>query len=794
MPRAATTSPTVYDDQARYADAEAFYKRALGIREMKLGPEDAMVAASLNNLATLYLYALARYADAEPLLKRALAIREKIEGPQGPKFATSLVNLASLHQARGQFAEAEPLYKRALAIREAALGPEHPLVAISLTKLAVFNRVMGRYGEAEPLLLRVLANYEKTPGHDQSIALTNSSLADLRSAQGRFGDAKDLYERALAISEKTLSPDHPAVGLALNNLAMLYRVQGRYGEAETMLKRALAITEKVLGGDHPEVGTRLNNLASVLASQGRYADAEPLQQRALAITEKALGPDHPDAGTTLSGMAELYRAQGRYAEADPVNRRALAIAEKALGPDHPDVGIRVSNLAELYRAQDRLAEAEPLYRRALAIGEKALGAEHPTVALIKGNLGAFLKSEGRIEEAAPLLTQALEASEKALGSEHPQVVRGTIQLAELYGLQGRMVDAGRLFARAGAAGSVDMKKFPVYFGTNRKRDQNGKRIAFSNQRNLGELALGSITVIVPPASADANTGSRTAGNAARISDVRQLSIQPTELLAADALVRTARGRLLGARNYIGQVLVFVHGYNVSFDNAVRRAGQLAYDLDFDGPVFVFSWPSREGLLSYMTDRESSQLSGESLREFLETVVGATNASRIHIIAHSMGNIVLNEAMHSMDGDALKKLNLGEMVLASPDLDPDLFIRNYRRLQSRGAISTIYAATSDRALSFSSWLRDGPQLGYIPSGGPTRLVPGADMIDITSVNSDVFNLNHDLYANSPAIIGDLKRLLKEGTHPPEVRTDGMEKVPAPVAGGTYWRYRQLGAKP
>jgi len=59
------------------------------------------------------------------------------------------------------------------------------------------------------------------------------------------------------------------------------------------------------------------------------------------------------------------------------------------------------------------------------------------------------------------------------------------------------------------------------------------------------------------------------------------------LLNTDRLVRAARERLFGARAYLGQALVFVHGYNTSFDNAIRRAGQLAYDLGFDGPVFAF---------------------------------------------------------------------------------------------------------------------------------------------------------------------------------------------------------------
>jgi esterase/lipase superfamily enzyme len=49
----------------------------------------------------------------------------------------------------------------------------------------------------------------------------------------------------------------------------------------------------------------------------------------------------------------------------------------------------------------------------------------------------------------------------------------------------------------------------------------------------------------------------------------------------------------------------VHGFNVSFENALRRTAQIAYDLDFDGAPFLFSWPSRDSLLSYASDWQSA---------------------------------------------------------------------------------------------------------------------------------------------------------------------------------------------
>ena len=50
----------VYNNQGRYDEAEPLLKRALGILEKALGPEDPDFAGSLNNLAMVY-YAQGRY-------------------------------------------------------------------------------------------------------------------------------------------------------------------------------------------------------------------------------------------------------------------------------------------------------------------------------------------------------------------------------------------------------------------------------------------------------------------------------------------------------------------------------------------------------------------------------------------------------------------------------------------------------------------------------------------------------------------------------------------------------------
>ena len=435
---------------AKFAEAEPLMRRELAIWEKGLGPEDPVVAMSLNNLAELYR-AQGQYAKAEPFCRRALAIQEKALGPEDPGVALGLNNLAALYWAQGQYAKAEALYQRALGIWEKALGLEHLEVALTLNNLALLYSAQGQYAKAEPLYARALAIWEKGLGPNHpDVASSLNNLAELYRAQGQYGKAEPLYRRALAIWEKALGPEHPNVAMSLNNLAELYRAQGQYGKAEPFCGRALAIREKALGPNHPDVAASLNNLALLYSAQGQYAKAEPLYQRALAIKEKALGPEHPDAAVSLNNLAALYHTQDQCAKAEPLYQRALAIQEKALGPEHSDVASSLNNLALLHSAQGQYAKAEPRYQRALAIKEKALGPEHPDVANSLINLAALYHAQGQYAKAEPLYQRALAIKEKALGPEHPDVATCLKNYALLLRTVGRLEEAALLEDRAKA--------------------------------------------------------------------------------------------------------------------------------------------------------------------------------------------------------------------------------------------------------------------------------------------------------------------------------------------------------
>ena len=128
---------------------------------------------------------------------------------------------------------------------------------------------------------------------------------------------------------------------------------------------------------------------------------------------------------------------------------------------------------------------------------------------------------------------------------------------------------------------------------------------------------------------------------------KHFTVKEIKALTKEELLAQVKARLGASKLFKDQAIVFVHGYNTSFDNALYRTAQIAYDLDFDGATFLYSWPSGGAVASYTYDRESAQASEPYLREFLEMVVKQTGAKQVSIIAHSMGNQPLMDVLRDM---------------------------------------------------------------------------------------------------------------------------------------------------
>jgi esterase/lipase superfamily enzyme len=204
------------------------------------------------------------------------------------------------------------------------------------------------------------------------------------------------------------------------------------------------------------------------------------------------------------------------------------------------------------------------------------------------------------------------------------------------------------------------------------------------------------------------------------------------------------------------MFVFVHGYNVTFDNAARRTAQMAHDLGFEGAPVFFSWPSQGEFSDYTVDENTVAWTVPHLKEFLLEVVRQSDASRIHLIAHSMGNRAMTAAIRGLRQEFPHHPKFfQEIVLAAPDIDAEEF-----RNQIAPAIVpaaervTLYASSNDHALMASRLIHGFSRAGE--SGENLIIVPGMDTIDVSRVDQSL--LGHSYYGGSGPVLQDMKAIL------------------------------------
>jgi esterase/lipase superfamily enzyme len=213
----------------------------------------------------------------------------------------------------------------------------------------------------------------------------------------------------------------------------------------------------------------------------------------------------------------------------------------------------------------------------------------------------------------------------------------------------------------------------------------------------------------------------------------------------------------GKRN----ALVFIHGYNVSFEGAARTAAQLGCELKIPMTAF-YSWPSKGRLLGYPADEDSIQDSEEHIANFLTEFVKVAQADRVHVIAHSMGNRGLLRSIDKIattfQGQA-KPFN--QIILAAPDVASTLFKSKAKAYQNIAERTTLYVSRKDKALSLSSWIHKNSRTGFSPQ---VTIVPPIDTIDVS--NTDLSLLGHGYCMEDKDVLRDMHSLVTRNESPEE----------------------------
>jgi esterase/lipase superfamily enzyme len=323
--------------------------------------------------------------------------------------------------------------------------------------------------------------------------------------------------------------------------------------------------------------------------------------------------------------------------------------------------------------------------------------------------------------------------------------------------------------------------YPVWFGTNRKPAVGGT--GFASQRH-DRITRGRVDVHVPEVHRFGETGSSFWEKLKR-RDLRDdhLRVRQILKLERDAFFAELRQKLGDARHDCEpeHALFFLHGYNVTFEGAAIRAAQIGVDLKSPATAF-FSWPSRGNVAAYPADEASIEASERAITDFLVEFSANCGAEKIHVIAHSMGNRGLLRALQRIAANAETrgKVRFGQVFLAAPDVDRDLFLDLARLYADHAERTTLYASDADLPVHLSSKIHAAPRAGYYL---PYTVAPGVDTVAVPDFDLDL--LGHSYFAQAEALLGDIFDLMRHNQAPAQRR-----RIAAALDGDmAFWKLRR-----
>lgn len=309
-------------------------------------------------------------------------------------------------------------------------------------------------------------------------------------------------------------------------------------------------------------------------------------------------------------------------------------------------------------------------------------------------------------------------------------------------LSGCKTSAG-FVAQAGASGLADEPVLHVI--TTRRLSGNGTRAPFYDSARAPGLAYALARLTPPDTSLLSNVTSLV---------TRDFAVERIEPIndknAAQGFAEALRGR---------DTLLFVHGYNQTFEAAAYDAAQLSAGIGFQGNSALFAWPSKGGLLDYGYDRESALLARDPLADALAALLQDPFGAKVNIVAHSMGTLVTLEALRSYrdryQDSGLERL--GALVFAAPDIDIDVFKAGLAKLGRFRDKMVVITATNDRALDLSRRLAGGERAGALPASALEGL--GVKVIDATEFASGF--IRHDVFVANADVRAVIKRAVARG---------------------------------
>ncbi len=297
----------------------------------------------------------------------------------------------------------------------------------------------------------------------------------------------------------------------------------------------------------------------------------------------------------------------------------------------------------------------------------------------------------------------------------------------------------------------------IYFATNRKPNKQSKPTNFGrgfSRTDLGDVRFGEATVI--NGSLNENSIKVLPDNAEK---------------GSIAVFKDLQKRMKTDKV---DSLLFIHGFNVSFEDAIVSAAKMAEQyagFKYKPNVFVFSWPSDGKVTRYFNDRHDAEATGYAFARGLMKLSGFLKSCskknacnhKVHLMAHSMGNYVLRHALQQAnkmaDGISLSRV-FDEVILTAADEDNDAFELDHKlaRLPDLAQRVTVYFNNGDLALKTSDYTKGNPdRLGHDGPRKPHDIPGKVVLVDASPVVGGISE--HSYHQKEPDVMQDIVDVLR-----------------------------------
>ncbi len=489
---------------------------------------------------------------------------------------------------------------------------------------------------------------------------------------------------------------------------------------------AIALFLVLAPGPTQAADTSPSPLLAQLAQAYAQGDSDRLSLLSEQVVEQtpedlALSP--PEYATLALHLADALHDEGKLRKAIILYQRCIAVLEKNEGKDAAALLQPLDALAKVEAEVGDNTKAIAIQERALAIAQLRRGVSDPGLsgrydALISAQRTAKvgLASVPELEAARDLIVHPEQREPKTLGPY--QETNTTHQLVKVFYATDR-----------NQTGSKDWSNF---YGHDR-----------------ADLTFGTAQVSVPKRR---DVGSLpTTG---WYEYVFRIAPDPAKNLILESIDPAPRARFFDglkqtvAKSTLKEELIFIHGFNTSFEDGLYRAATLAVDLNINGASILYSWPSDGSVMGYVMDRDELTMKAKKdLAAFIYDVATKTGAQKVHVIAHSMGNAYLLSALEQLQLDHPGARGIiDELIFASPDVDAEDFSDRAPAVAALAHRTTLYSSSADEALRLSQMVQGHARAG---NHQPPLFVQNLQTIDTTKAQGSFDFIGHSDFAG-PAL--------------------------------------------